>query len=556
MAKIHTLKISNYRGIKEFNHVFDDKSFICLIGRGDSGKTTLLDAIAAVFSPSWNHRFYDSDFNEGKIENPIEIEASVYELPEELLTESKYGLYKRLLTSENKIIDDLSEEDEQCKDLLTIKLVVKEDLEPKWYVTNNRESQEDKEISASDRRRLNVFLVSDYIDKHFTWGKGTPLYSLLKTGDEEFDTDKILVKAHRAAHKKIKAVSIPDDPLDIVIGNIKKAASGLGLSLEALKAYIDFKNLLVNEGNIAIHDNIDLPFRLKGKGTKRLMSIAIQMEIAKQGGIILIDEVEQGLEPDRVKFLVQRLKDSNNGQVFITTHSNNVLVELNHEDILLKEKDGDKLISFNKDFQGCLRGNPNAFFSKRVIVCEGATEVGICRALNSHRINLLEENLELLAISLVDGTGNTFVEYCEKFKEVGYDVCAFCDSDVKKINDKKENLRAKGITVVDCVEDNAIEQQLFDDLPWESIRSLLEYAVIANVDQNIFAQLSIEDFEELEDSKEDRKRLGEKATKKGWFKRIDHGEEVGRVWFQSLEELKGTTLGEEYDELMKWINKE
>lgn len=69
MAKIHTLKISNYRGIKKLEHVFDTKSFICLIGRGDSGKTTLLQAIAAVLSPNWDYKFYDSDFYEGKIEN-------------------------------------------------------------------------------------------------------------------------------------------------------------------------------------------------------------------------------------------------------------------------------------------------------------------------------------------------------------------------------------------------------------------------------------------------------------------------------------------------------
>ena len=557
MAKIHTLKISNYRGIKKLEHVFDTKSFICLIGRGDSGKTTLLQAIAAVLSPNWDYKFYDSDFYEGKIENDIVIEASLYDLPDELLTDSKYGLHKRLLTSDNQIIDDLSEEDDQSRDILTVKLVVKEDLEPQWFVTNNRESQEDMEIRHADRRRLNVFIVSDYIDRHFTWGKGTPLYSLLKMDGNDFDTNNILLKAHRDAAKSVKELSTSSSgPIIDIIGNIKKTAGSIGLSLETIDAYIDFKNLLLNEGSVALHDDMGIPYRLKGKGTKRLLSIAIQLEIVKQkGGIILIDEIEQGLEPDRIKFLVRCLKESKNGQVFITTHSNNVLVELSAVDIFLKKKEEEKLIFFDEDFQGCLRNNPNAFFAKRVLVCEGATEVGICRALDDHRISDAQDNIELLGISLVDGKGNEFIKYCTKFKEAGYDVCAFCDSDLGDISDKKEELRDKGVIVVDCEKGNAIEQQLFQDLSWQNVISLLEYAVVENKKQNIFAQLDIKDFDELSDTVAERERIGNKAAKKGWFKRIDHGEKVGRIWFESLEELDGTTLGDEYEELMKWINK-
>src|ERR1035437_3602344 len=107
MARIHTLKIANYRCIEKFEYVFKDSSFVCLIGRGDSGKTTILCAISAVLSPNWNYNFYDTDFHRSNVENSIEIEVSLYDLPIELLTDSKYGLYKRLLNVENEIVDDL-----------------------------------------------------------------------------------------------------------------------------------------------------------------------------------------------------------------------------------------------------------------------------------------------------------------------------------------------------------------------------------------------------------------------------------------------------------------
>ena len=62
MARIHSLKIQHYRSIDNFETTFGDENIIVIIGRGDSGKTTILKAIAAVLSPSWNLNFNDWDF--------------------------------------------------------------------------------------------------------------------------------------------------------------------------------------------------------------------------------------------------------------------------------------------------------------------------------------------------------------------------------------------------------------------------------------------------------------------------------------------------------------
>jgi len=52
------------------------------------------------------------------------------------------------------------------------------------------------------------------------------------------------------------------------------------------------------------------------------------MELVKCGGIILIDEIEQGLEPDRIKNLIRSLYKNTKGQIFIATHSQGVIEEL------------------------------------------------------------------------------------------------------------------------------------------------------------------------------------------------------------------------------------
>jgi len=554
MAKIHSLKIKNYRGIKEFEQVFGDADFVCLIGRGDSGKTTILQAINAVLSPNWNYVFNDSDFFNIDINNPIEIEASLYDLPNDLLTVTKYGLYKRLLVSSGEIIDDLSKEDsDENRDVLTIKLIVKKDLEPKWYIVNYRDSKEDVEIKSTDRAKLNVFLVSDFIDRHFSWSKGSPLYSLLKQEKIENDTDEIITTAYRDAKENIKTDSF--NSFESILQKIKTAASDLGLSIENTTTSLDFKNTFIKEGNVSLHDN-NIPFRMNGKGTKRLLSIAIQLELVKQGGIILIDELEQGLEPDRAKFLSKKLKENNKGQIFITTHSSNVLVELSSNDFFLIRKEKKSSFRFDENFQGTIRKNPEAFFAKKVIVCEGETEIGICRALDNFLIQEGKNSLAFLGVALANGKGSNFIEYCEKFKKADFDVCVFCDSDDGAINDKKQELKDKNILIVDCDDTNAIEQQLFNDLPWEKVEELLDYAIEEKTEQSILALTGKESIAALKENNnsETRRLLGVKAKENGWYKRVDHGEFIGKLWFKSLSQIEGKKLKSQYDELVQWIN--
>jgi len=554
MAKIYSLKIKNYRGLENFEQIFGKTNFICLIGRGDLGKTTILHAINAVLSPNWNYTFNDTDFFNGEIDNSIRIEVSLYDLPTELLTDSKYGLYKRLLTFKGDIIDDLTlDNSENNEDILTIKLIVGKDLEPKWFVTNNRKNQEDVEISSSNRAKLNVFLISDYIDRHFTWSKGNPLYSLLKQEQIENQTDEIIVKAYREAKSNINTDAFSS--FEDILEKIKNEATSLGLSLRNTTTSIDFKNTFIKEGSISLHDD-KVPFRMKGKGTKRLLSIAIQLELAKHGGIILIDEIEQGLEPDRAKFLAKKLKKNNKGQVFITTHSSNILVELEAKDIFLINKNKTSLFVFNSEFQGTLRKNPEAFFAKKIIVCEGATEIGICRALDNHLISKGKNNLALLGIALADGSGSNFAEYCEKFNKAGFDVCVFCDSDDESINNKKQFLKGLGISIVDCENNNAVEQQLFNDLPWDKVLGLVYHAIEEKSEKSILCAIG-ETVLDLKNSDNScmRSRLGLAAKKENWFKRIDHGEFIGEIWFESLGELEGKKLNSQYDELINWVNK-
>jgi putative ATP-dependent endonuclease of the OLD family len=574
MAKIINLNIKNYRGIKDLSLRFKrDDSLICLIGRGDSGKTTILDAISSVLSPNWNLSFSDTDFYNCDHTEKIEIVASVIDFPEKLLSDRKHGLNVRALNLRNdEIIDNVTLEDmtENIIPVLTIKLIVDTSLEPQWMVSNMR-GQEDKPISAADRSLLNCFLISDSIDRHFSWNKGNPLYSLLKyrTPDEDISTN-IVIEHLRKAKEEIDKNNFEN--LSAVTDLIKKQAAELGTDISKSNTTLDARELLIKDGKISLHED-SVPFRLKGKGSKRLASIAIQSVLVREGGIMLIDEIEQGLEPDRIKQAVRSFGGHHAGQIFITTHSRDAITELGSEPLLFMLKDNytNKLEtrSFsvdNEDLQKAVRACPEAFFSKKVIICEGATEVGICRAMDKWRRSINKPQMSFKDCAYIDGTGNTIVQRVDEINRAGLNTALFCDSDLEEINKKKDVWKAEGVSIFDCDEGLCLEQQVFKDMSWQGIKELLQYAENENTDSfsAIFKNYKETPINEWNDDIELRNKIIAifKPTKKGttkrdWFKKIHHGEFLGKVIFQHFEELnEKSRLRKSLNDLSGWIDKE
>lgn len=88
MPRIFHLDIENFRGIEKFDHNFNP-GLTCIIGRGNSGKTTILDALSYVLTPMHTIPFHDGDFYNCNIEHPIIIEVTLVGLTEEILR--KFG---------------------------------------------------------------------------------------------------------------------------------------------------------------------------------------------------------------------------------------------------------------------------------------------------------------------------------------------------------------------------------------------------------------------------------------------------------------------------------
>ncbi len=73
-------------------------------------------------------------------------------------------------------------------------------------------------------------------------------------------------------------------------------------------------------------------------------------------------------------------------QAFLTTHSPVVVRELSADQltVLRQRKDGHGLMNVGSkdDIQGTVRAFPESFLASSVIVCEGASEVGLLRGVD------------------------------------------------------------------------------------------------------------------------------------------------------------------------------
>jgi AAA15 family ATPase/GTPase len=569
MAKLRHLKINHFRGIESFEQSFSD-GITCIIGRGDSCKSTILDAIAYTFAQSWSLRLNDSDFYMCDTSSPIIIEGVVSDIPDDLI--SKYCNHLRGITLDGQLVDDMESDDAiNALEALTIRLSVGRDLEPSWEVVSYNGS-DPTVIKSADRSKLNVFVISDYADRHFSLNKGNPLYSLYKQLNNEPlpDNENLVLDVIRNA-KNAFDENI-GNRFESVIKKIKDVATELGITLHEMKAMLDHKDIAISENKVSIHED-GIPFRLKGKGSKRLLSLAIQLASTQPSGIILIDEIEQGLEPDRVQHLVNVLSKYEDKQIIITTHSSNVIVEIPCTSLFIMRKGSCKLQHVEGEIQGCIRKNPEAFFARKILVCEGATEIGFCRSINEFRIQQNMTSASCKGVRFTDGGGNEMTKHVLGFNELSYQTALLCDSDCNDFNDRKQEFINAGINVIDCDDGNSIEQQFFKDAPWHIVKELIHIAIEIIVDngekttkevnQQIFEStksritnknIQIENWYENE-NEDLRIALGKTARDKKWYKTQTYGERIGRCILKSYSELaEGCGIKRIIDNISTWID--
>ena len=541
--RIAHIEIRNFRGIKSLSwHV--KGGFNCIIGAGDTCKTTILSALDYALSTRTVLSLDDSDFFNQDVDQDIVIQVTLSGWDEsqpdirKFFREKAFAQYKCGLDETGPLPEPPS--DEQVA--VSISLRIDKSHEPKWFVVKGRDEDEGverKPIYASDRATLGLSRLDNFADHHFTWGRNTILTRL--STDREGNLNAVLSELARGMRHTDISVHEGVSECQTVADSIRQEVQNAGVRLTALSPRIDIHRHSIGAGALSLHED-RVPLRNKGSGSKRLITTAMQMKLHGGNNITLIDEIELGLEPHRIRGLINRLRDTNQ-QILVTTHSPVVIRELNvaADELYVSKRDSAGKITLNSlatvpGIQGPVRTNAEAFLGSKIIVCEGLTEIGCLRAFDLFSLEQSRPPVWTLATAYFDCRGaGGIAPTCPRLVSLGYQTAVLCDNDAPEQLSAEQlaGLRSLGVHVCQWDDGNSTEQQLFFDLPWPHIPELLE-TIAAKHESMVLASIVDQIIKESRvagrhlgtdpvawpESPELRHAMGDLAHKHGWIKRI------------------------------------
>lgn len=548
-----------------------------LIGSGDSGKSTILDGIDLALSSRWNPQLSDNDFYKADTSEIVLIEVTVGALPSSLVTDRKYGMDLRGVSPLGEVHDEPAMGDQE---VLTIRFTIGADLEPGWFVVTDRQS-EPKAISAKDRGLFGTARIDENPQAHFSWSRGSALLSLT---EDAAQVPTILAEAQRRMRASVGQLQTGALAAAVTAAKAAAADVGAGPTADNLSAALNLDAVAARGSGLALHDQV-IPLQRSGRATQRLVAMAIQQSAVTDGSITLVDEIEAGLEPFRLRHLLRHLtvgtevpdgtEEGTRGQVILTTHSPAVLEELPANAIHLVRRNAGGKVSvaqIPESLQAVLRAIPESFLGRKVLVCEGKTELGMCRAMERQWSIDFGRGRPLahVGVVLALGGGQETGMRAQAFRNLGFDVAVIADSD-KPLSPTSEVLSGQGVTVRTWDGEVSTERRICTDVPLAMLQQVVDVAIedrgleavrdalgaIAKV--QIFGE-SIEEWLGAGRSTEPELRatIADAATSKKnpWFKRTDLGESIGRVLTDGWASIQETDLAKKLSDIGEWAYRE
>lgn len=550
MTRICKVEIQNFRTIRLLNWQ-PSPGLNCLIGPGDSGKTTILDAIDLCLGARRNISFADTDFYGLDVTQPISITLTLGSLPDALMRLDSYGNYLQAFNRANGLV---TEEPEQgLETVLCLRLTVDSELEPVWSLVSQRSQAQGQErnIAWKDRLLLAPARLGTYASSNLSWTRGSVLNRLT---EERPNLGAELANAARQARTSFGGQA--GAQLAATLQIVTQKANELGVPVGGnTQALLDAHAVSIGDGAIALHDATGVPLRSLGTGSSRLLVAGMQRAAAQQTSVALVDEVEYGLEPHRLTRLLNSLGAKENSpplQVFLTTHSPVAVRELNGNQLFVVRKSPDGAhqilqVGVADDIQSTVRADPEAFLARSVIVCEGASEVGLIRGLDHYWTSVNGASMLAAGTAYVNVGGGEpdrcFVRGLA-LCQFGYRVLVMVDADKPPTAANVQAYVDAGGEYITWREGRALEDELFLSLPDAGVDALLQRAIDL-VDEDLVAahiQTQSNGQLALAQIRLQRQQLGEpyplatrqllglaaRNRRNGWFKSVTKFEDVAR----------------------------
>lgn len=552
VAIIKRLVIERFRGIEKL--AWNPAEGLNLIlGGGDVGKTTILEAIALLLSPTNTTVVSDADYFARKTADEFSIEA-VMALPASSgINQDSRPAWPWEWDGEKPVLPRADREPEEAADgVYRLRVRGTSDLDLAYEIVQPDDTT--VHLAVGVRRAIGLIRLGgdDRNDRDLRLVHGSALDRLI--GDrtlrprlaQHLSTDDVKSELTPEAQALLanlgRAFASKALPSDLGLG----LTGGQGLSLNALI------------GLTATREGATLPLASWGSGTRRLAALEIAAVHQGNSPIIVIDEIERGLEPYRQRALVAEL-NGRRSQIFVTTHSSTVISAASAASLWYLDARGGI---------GCLAGrttghrlqDPEAYLSRMPIIVEGATELGFVEALLQRHLGA---DLLSYGISLTDGGGNDrALDILDALSAAGLTVAGFVDEEGRnqglwaRVQQRLGNLAFRWAS--GCIEENLVAL-----VPDEKLEAFITPpdGLVGDRLRTLAERLGIEskDFATIRQRAPDLKRLVSEAAmgavpeesslsqgeKKSWRK---HGER----WFKSA--AGGRELEQKVVELGLWGN--
>ncbi len=184
------LRVERFRGILLLDWHVPDR-LTCLVGPGDSAKTTVLEAVSLLGSTR-AAGFSDYDFHGATSgAGPIVIEGVFADMPETLLADNRFGMDLVGVDAGGTIHAEPGEHEPAIR----IRLDVDASLEPVWRVISTR-NPDGRVLTARDRAALGISRLGDAPERQFNLARGSALARAIAQPDE---VAEVLAEAYRGS---------------------------------------------------------------------------------------------------------------------------------------------------------------------------------------------------------------------------------------------------------------------------------------------------------------------------------------------------------------------
>jgi putative ATP-dependent endonuclease of the OLD family len=486
------LSIERFRGIKSLTWR-PGPGVNLILGGGDVGKTTILDAISLLLSPTNSASVLDSDYNLRDEEAEFCIEA-VIALPSgggiNQLTKASWPWN---WNGQDAIVPAHDEgSDPPGEEVYKLRVRGTADLELSYEIV--QPSGMTETLPVSFRRAIGLVRLSgdDRNDRDLRLVQGSALDRLLtdkglrsrmasKLADNDMRSELSddARKALSDLDKAFRTRRLPDD-LDIAV------TGGQGPSIASLV------------GLTAKRETVRLPLSSWGAGTRRLSALAIAEQIQGGNPITVVDEVERGLEPYRQRILMARLQEATS-QAFVTTHSPAAISAAAKTSLWYMDQTGSLGRLAGTKVAALRASDPDAFLARLTVVAEGITEVGFVRSLLA---KALGSELQPLGFHVADGGGHdTTIELLESLSKGGMQFGGFADDEnrhptrwaevQKKLGSLLFRWKSGDIesNMIDALTDERIEAFITDPEDEKTGRRLRTLAMRLGIETKDFASI-------------------------------------------------------------------